>query len=394
MKRSGFDASNRFQMLEKIFFYLPQNFTVTTGLQFLNSAYVGLKDDRITLDMGVKHKLYESLVSNAYVSFTESNQSIVIEKTIDAGFSFDYSKKIPTGTLNLNYSFDRESKSDKGQLTVNSIRDERHKLEDGVIVLLNNPNVDANSIIVKSPDGLIQYRLNLDYEIYVHDSFYEIRRTLGGQIANGDVVLVDYTTLTDPSFDYTSMNNSYSISLNLFENFLNLSYSGNNLSFGDYSGINNIALRTVNRNVYSGRINLYGATLGFEYDNFESNIVPYQSKRYYAEYGYWEERKILVSLATNYRDYYLVEEKLKQKFFDLVTKLSYSLGFYSKVNLEFTYRVQKGTGIDLNFATGKIELYTLYRAIDIILGGELFNQNYIGQINNYYRTYLKLRRSF
>ncbi len=394
LNRAGFDASSRIQIYENINFYLPSNVTVTTNLLANSAKYKALNSKQFNFDLGAKHKLYESLFSNASFSITESKQNSSIEKINRQSLGINYVKNIPTGKLTISFNLDRENKASSSNISHNFIRDENHILDDQSIILLVNPNVDVNSIIVKSSDGLIIYRRDIDYQIIRREQYIEIRRTLGGQISDGEKVLVDYITTIDPSFQYTSLNQNFFISLNLFENFIEISYSNSNLKFFEKYNVDNIALREIDRDQYSIKLRYKGFSSGAERDDFKSNIIPYLSDRYFIEYGYWKEGKALISLSANYRKFFFISENLTQNFIDVVTKISYMLSFYSKLNFEASYRMQEGKGIDLSLSTGKIELLTIYRSIDVILGGEFFVRNYLGEINNYFNTYIKLKRNF
>lgn len=394
LRRMGFDASSRIQVYESLLFNLPYNVKVYTNLQHNSSQYIQLTSTQNSFSLGINHKLYESLFSSAELSFTDTKQNEATEKIPKAEVGFNYTKKIPAGRFNLSYHYTREYKTKNSPQALLIVKDEVHILNDADIVLLDNPNVQLTSIVVKSNDGTIVYREGFDYYIIDRGEFLELRRVLGGQISEGESVLVDYVTIREPSFSYTSHQQNISTSVILFNNLLELRYAHTDFAFTDTYNTKDLALRNISRNIYGIKLNYGDISLGYEKDNYGSNIIPYISDRYFIEFGYFEEGKTLASFSLNYRDYYLKEDDLRQKFFDAVSRISYMIGFYSKISIEGSYRLQEGLGIDLKLGTGKIEYLTRYRTTDLIIGAEFFHREYITEMNDYFNGFLKIRRNF
>lgn len=392
--RTGFESNNNFQVYENFIFQLPKNFRIITNFSYLNFKYSNLSNKRFGFTHSVSHQLYQSLSSYGKFSFNEADVNTANEKITNGEFGFEYNKIIPFGKLFIAYSYNLESKSNKDVEFSRAFVDERYKLKDGDIVLLQRPNVNVESIIVKSEDGLRVYIEGLDYELIPNGVYIEIRRLLGGAIADGETVIVSYTASIDPNYGYQTKNTNFSAGLSLFSNLIELRYSKNMVSFSNVSNPTALSLRKINRSLYNASINLFGASVGFEYDEFKSNIIPYKSEKSYFEYGYFEEGSLITSLNVNRRIFTYLDSGEKQKFFDLVGKLGIFIGFKSKLNIEGTYRIQEGRGIDLNFATGKIEYQTLYRALYITIGGQFLSQFYLGEKQDYLNGYFKIRRNF
>jgi len=392
--RGGFEASTNFQLYENLVFQLPKNFKISANVNFVNSKYANLASRRFTMNLSISHQLYQSLYTYGKLSFSNSVVNSGIEKISGGDVGFNYTKKIPTGTFYMSYNYNRESKSNEDDLFNRAFINEMHILNDNDIVFLLQANIDLNSVVVKSDDGLIVYRESVDYYLIQKDIFVEIRRVFGGAIANGENVLVNYIAKADPNYSYEMTNSNFSAGISLFKNLIKLSYVNNSVSFPDVSNTKSLSLREINRSLYEGSINYKGLSLGVEFDEYQSNIIPYRSEKVFFRYSYFEEKSLITSLTINSRKFLYLEDREEQKFYEAVGKIGLFLGLYSKINLEGSLRYQEGLGIDLKFGTGKIEYQTLYRAIYFTIGLEYLRQNYIGEKQRYFTGYFKIKRNF
>lgn len=73
--------------------------------------------------------------------------------------------------------------------------DERHRVDESFAVLLDEPDVEEESILVRSPDGSLVYVRGLDYEVQTTGTLTEILVLLGSRIERGQAILVSYRHL-------------------------------------------------------------------------------------------------------------------------------------------------------------------------------------------------------
>ncbi|UCD78321.1 MAG: hypothetical protein JSW26_23375 [Desulfobacterales bacterium] len=171
----------------------------------------------------LKHLLYENLTTSISTGFNLNDFTGGEENAYDGDLSFFYTRKIPWGLLNLRSGWNYRYTTREGGEAVITVNDEPHVLTTGEVTLLDNENVDVDSIFVTDVTGTIAYIENADYTIEEAGSFTRISRTTFGAIANGQTVLVDYRFSSDPAFDDTLFNQAYSIGFFLW-NALTLSY--------------------------------------------------------------------------------------------------------------------------------------------------------------------------
>ncbi len=165
---------------------------------------------------GLRHLLYENLTTSLKGHGSLSDFTGGSEDIYGGSLNFDYRRRIPWGMLNLNMGHDyKVTERDVAEQFIQVI-DESHILRTGDVTLLENENVDINSIIVSDTTGTIVYVEDVDYTITVIDSFVRISRTTFGSIADGQEVLVDYIYLSKPGYDDFTFGQSYGINLDLW----------------------------------------------------------------------------------------------------------------------------------------------------------------------------------
>jgi hypothetical protein len=149
---------------------------------------------------GFRHQLFESLTTNAEAgaSHFHVREDDFQSDQYFGQASFDYIKEVPYGRINaggvvnINHTDDSASGGNIG------IADEAHIFGPSGIVVLNARNIITDSIVVTDGAGIFRFDEGLDYSVRALADRVELRRILGGRIADGQTVLVDYTIGPEP----------------------------------------------------------------------------------------------------------------------------------------------------------------------------------------------------
>jgi len=179
-----------------------------------------------TLGAGLTHQLYENLTTridaNAFFSDFTGGQ----EDSYDGSIDFSYRRPVPWGAINLDAGFgaDYTTRQYDTEDEYIAIINEPHVLRDADITLLNNENVDQDSVVVTDSTGSITYVENTDYTLEAMGSFTRIIRTTFGAIANGQLVLVDYRYFSQPAYDDIVYGQKYGLSFQ-FRDAMRLAYN-------------------------------------------------------------------------------------------------------------------------------------------------------------------------
>jgi hypothetical protein len=392
--QAGDNNFTKLEAIERLIFNLPASFRLTGGYTYykLKDPFQLLSQNRI--NGSLNHQLFESLTSNIFTDYSEINHSIYDEKNLKAGIDFNYTKKIPTGRINLSYRYFRSYFDMEGVSAPLKILNEEHVLSDAKILLLNKPYIELSTVVVKDKAGIVIYQLNFDYTLTIRNNFVEIQRVPGGQIADNQIINADYTAIQPGSYSFEADNNSFSSSILLFKKLIELYYRGSFQEYRNLTETDFLTLNYYNQNVYGCRVDFGFASFGVEYDNYNSNIIPYKRYRYYVDLNWSFRSKLLVSFNGNILDYKLIDDDVNQQHSNITGKIAYNLNYKTKIDLEAGYLSQKGRNIDLDLLTSKLEVSTSFRQLYLKGGLEMYRRHYLKSNFAFVGTFVEIIRKF
>ncbi len=147
----------------------------------------------------LRHRLFESLVTTASVGGRALRvQDVFDSDDIFANAGLEYTKKAPYGRFQASVGggLDRQTNSPRGGAL--TIFDESHTFADPQPILIPRRRVLEASIVVKDAGGVRVFVPGADYTAQTFADRTEIRRVLGGAIADGQTVLVTYEIGPEP----------------------------------------------------------------------------------------------------------------------------------------------------------------------------------------------------
>jgi len=392
--QTGNQTFKRLQINENLNLKLPKNFGFNGSYQFTDFEQAVFNYRQHSATSRLEHRLFLSLTSQIYLEYSSLDQSAFDETMKVGGFSFDYQKKIPIGRLNIFYEYrlrDEERQSAPQRLRV---VDEPQTLTDTRAVLLNNPFVIPESIVVTDATGIVIYQENIDYILIPRGNFLEIQRIPGGQILEGSEVYVDYLAAQAASYNFEAVNHTFGTRVFLHRQLVELYYQYFEQDYQNIEGRDLSVLKFIDQNIYGSRISYGMLSLGVELDHFNSNIVPYRSSRYFLSVTGRLFKGINFTLNGNHRNYKLTQNGEKQQFSDIFGRLNYPIHYQLQLKIEGSYRFQQGRGIDLDLASLKAEVNTQYRQTRAAVGLQIYRRDFTREIINFTRVYLRIERSF
>lgn len=391
--REGNFNSDRLQFNENLIIGLPSDFGFVSNYRHVNYKQTRLDYKQNNINAKLNHKLYSSIQTSLNFEYNDLDHSSYHEFYSNKGFSINYRKKIPTGTLSLSYDYNLREETRNSDPEILSVVDEQIKLDDSPPILLGNPYVLINTIVVTNLSKTIIYEENIDYIIIQQGIFSEIQRLTGGQIQNGEEVLVNYTTEKPISYDFNTVNTSYGTYITLFNNLVELYARAYSQDFNDI-GINETKIfKNINRQTYGTKLIYRFATAGYEYNDYKSNIIPYRSEKFFLNLSTTIYRSKII-LSGRRREHILTDTNEKQIFSDIAGKYIYQIDKDSKFKIDGGYRIQEGRQIDLDLFTSRGEYITKYRKIFFTFGFEMYRRDFSGEKINFNSVYLKIERLF
>jgi hypothetical protein len=385
----------RFRAYGTTQFYLPRNLLSISIYEYSDIELPSQRSAQHRLSTDIGHQLGNSIKTNLFFKYTDLNHTFYNEKTYRSGISFAYNKKLPTnGLFGLTYKYTRFHDDMTSESLLLNILNEEHTLSDVEIELLDKPYLDINSVIVKDITGAIIYQLNFDYFLIQIGNFVEIRRVPGGQIADGDLVYVDYQATQPGTYNFDANLHSFSTSILLFKNILELYYRRNQQGYANTDQVEFLTLNYFTENIVGTKVKLDFGEAGIEYNTHESTIVPYKMTRYYIGLYHNLKSKLLLSINGSVRDYKGINNEIEQTYIDVSSRITYSFKPQTKLNFDVGYRNQIGDNINLELLTARCEFITILRQLYFTLGIEAYRRSYINQDINLNGAYIRITRKF
>jgi len=395
--QSGTTSFRRVELLEGVTFQLPYQLKVMANFDLYNRSDPLQIWDQKRTRASLQHKLFQSLTTRIFLEYSRVRQEAVQlhrESDLRGGIDLKYTKKIPTGYLNLTYRYYRNGHSTVGESGLIQVINEEQTLSDGEITLIGSPYVELPSIVVKDATGSVIYQLNYDYILIQRGIYMEIQRIPGGLIPNGGTVNIDYTFQQPGTYSYGANNNFFSASVLLFKRFIELYYR---YAIQDYPKVDQGDLLTLNyyrQHIYGVRLDVGVARAGVEADLFDSNIVPYRMRRYYADVNWNFKSSLLLTLNGNIRDYRMIADEVDQLYANLSGKLVYRINPRIRVSLESGYLNQRGANIDLDLLTARSEFQSNFNKLQVRVGLEMYRRLYKDSEFAFNGAYVQLTRRF
>ena len=390
----GSEKFERIQANENIQIALPKNFVSRTNYQYayFNQNYTTSRQHNFLTK--IEHQLFESLKSNVFYEHVDINQSSYNEYLNSAGFGLNYRKKIPYGNLTLAYDFRGRNENRNSSPGILQVKGEQIELNDDAVVLLKNLNIFRETIVVSNSDRSIIFEENIDYILLERGDYLEVQRLPGGQIENGESVLVDYNAGQQLSYQFDSFSNNYRASVLLFKNLIEIYFRLFEQDHAHFSGYDQRILNTVSQRISGARVTYGFFSGGIEIDDYNSNLVPYHSNRYFVTVNHRIKNDLHFTITGNLRQYTLTDDQTGQKFSDISGRIIYNLNRQSQIKFNSGFRFQDGRNVDLNLYTARAEFLTRYRKMYFTVGVEMYNRTYLKEKINYNGGFIKIERKF
>ena len=238
----------------------------------------------------LRHKLFDSLLTTLVAGGGQQRVPDV-DFTRDEYFGsidFDYTKRVPYGRLNA-------SATGQYEHIENSTRGGRidflgvsRTFNDPFPIVISQRFVIASSIVIRDSAGVQVFAEGLDYTLTVLDDRIEIRRQVGGSIADGQQVLIDYALGPEPASTTDSLGASFGLRYGIQEGALRglslyLVYRELNQSVdADRSVV--IVANDVRNLRYGAEYAIGDLTLLAEQEHQDSDLAPFDSTRLSARY--------------------------------------------------------------------------------------------------------------
>jgi hypothetical protein len=236
----------------------------------------------------VRHKLFESLVTNANAGFQRFSVSDFTSDDRFGGLSLEYTKKIEPGRLDANVGVNFNSQGNSEQGTSIAVFDEAQFYNGGLSIVVPRRNVVPGSVVVTGPGGFPVFLQGVDYTITYFPDRVEIVPIPGGGIGAGSTVFLDYSIGPEPASTIDTLTLSGSLRYTVTETWLQglsgyVSYRSTKHDVRT-SSPSLIALDDVDETLLGAEYRRWGLTLRGEQEFRQSTFNPYDTTRLQALY--------------------------------------------------------------------------------------------------------------
>lgn len=392
--QKGNDSFNQLRVNENLFYRLPYQFTFNTGYTYYFLQREPEKLQQNTFNCLLGHQLFESLHSGVLFEYNNALESTYREVNDKAGLELNYTKKTFAGGLvNIQYSYYRVFEQRHSTDVLLVIQNEVYSISDRV--LLKRPYVDQNSLILKDSTGTAIYQQGLDYTITLIGNFVEIQRIPGGLIPDNGKIYAFYNATQPGAYSYNINQNNLAFNWSLFHGFLDVYYKTYRTDFTQVHNADYMLLDYLTENVMGGSLKYKAATVGAEYDEYQSTLVPYTMMRYYFSCQGSLNNRFIYSINANWRDYKIPAETTHRQYGDLNGMASYAVNNRSKIDLTVAYQSQKGKQINLDMVSFRAKYSTVFRKLTCVVGVDSYDRVYLEtQRTNYIGAYVQVIKKF
>ncbi|MDT8413392.1 MAG: hypothetical protein RQ875_13080 [Vicingaceae bacterium] len=390
------NVSKRFSVNNGLLVKLPNNFMFRTNHRF-NQIENNNQVQKNNNVLGIlSHKWYQSLTSNLSFEFEDEKQQLYKETRYEYNLQLNYAKKLPfSSNINIAYSYTKSNRDRAGDSFVLDIFNEAVVVSDSEIVLIDNEGVNVLSIVVKDVSNTIIYQENLDYFLIKNGNFVEIKRIPGGLIENNTTVLIDYNALQPNSYKLKSNSNSFGASLSIYKSLFEFYYNFSKKSYENAVAIDNLTLDYFKRYKYGSKFNVRFLSAGIEYDNYESDIVPYKMLNYFVTMNARLKDKLFFQgnwNAINYLSLGLDEREQQLTYFS--GNISYRFNYKTNLNITVGYNEQKTEELELNWLNGRLEFLTRIHSLEMGINLNITQKKYLNQNSDFLGGGIRLSRKF
>ena len=164
------------------------------GTYNLNRSDQGLTNLTIQSLIGGFSYLPATNLETSFSLKTERNEATQYRlQSNSADGSIRYKFPLWPGNMQISYAARYEQRDQQASNPLVDILDEQHTLSGTTQIPLNNLHVVAGSVVVTNQAQTQTYIENVDYILILIGAETRIQRLIGGNIIDGDTVLVDYT---------------------------------------------------------------------------------------------------------------------------------------------------------------------------------------------------------
>jgi len=182
----------------------------------LNGKQEGVETTNQSITAGLNHRPNENFSSTFDVHADDNETTGLTQQTYGVTGLVSYHRPIPVGSLQLSAGVRYDQNDRVATVSQVAVFGESQILTGTTPVTLGNAFIVTATIVVSNITRTQTYVAGLDYEVIVIGSQTQIRRLIGGNILDGQQVLVDYEYLAGGTAKYTLFDKNIQANVTLY----------------------------------------------------------------------------------------------------------------------------------------------------------------------------------
>ena len=305
------------------------------------------------------------------------------------------------GGFNISGNFSYDNRDQVATKSTIPVFNERHVLNGTTAVDLNNffllEPVSTN-VKVFNLSRSQQYVLDSDYRLITIGSVTQVQRLAGGNIIDGEEIVVDYEYTSGGTFQSTVFDQDYQVSVNFFK-YYNTFYRYRKIDNSLEEGVPTNSLNSSTTRSYGGGVNFpvsnwFSLAADTLYEEHDEEIASYDRRSTKASVQF------SLPLATTLdfsRRQTTIDQKTSAEDVDL-TRNSIRLRMrpWLRASFTYTYSEEKDTGgtISRELKEHTLEFEWRFRRVRIRLDGRIVEENQGEFARDRESIHLSMRRDF
>lgn len=234
---------------------------------------------------GFAHRLYRNLTTTAGVGGTTTESDTGETREGETSLALDYVRSIPYGSVSAGVRGGMRYREEDFTTDVGQVLDETHTFTVSDVARLRNEFVQTSTVVVTDVSGLTVFIENVDYRLRTVGTVTEIVRLIGGNILAGDTVSVDYDFDRSRDQRFTTIDQQYRFSINLFHS-LRLYTSWQSSDRHLIEGVERGGEDDISDWLSGVSFSRWGFRLDAQHQEHDSELVPYTTNRLSAGIGF------------------------------------------------------------------------------------------------------------
>lgn len=341
--RQGDISDQQARLEEKLWLHHSTTLDTVYDFSYEDREQSGLDTTMWTGNASVRHRLFDSVFTVINVGGSTSkfgSQSTSEQYYGDANIS--YTKRVPYGGIDADVNYGQTRQRDGQRRSLVQVFNEPHTFLDPAPIVIRRQTIVASSIVVSDAADVRVYIEGVDYDAFIFADRVEIRRLIGGAIANGEDVLIDYEIGPQPGRRADTDTVSLALRYNIQE--------------GPLSGMGfYVRYRDLNQELITEQEGFFvpddsqslvygvdyyydGISFSAEREHLRNEISPFDAIRLEALYQYRINRGSVLSLDGKYNTVEFLDDDNKSDVAFLTARWSHSLSPSLWMDLDCTYR--------------------------------------------------------